>query len=119
MPETRPLAGDIVEYCTVPCTSPDEGLDLALYSNYAREDRMKPIWRPALVLRVWEDDNPASLLNLRVYADAGDALSDVWRTSVPRREDATGMMGWRPRIHRLDGQHPRDESTRTRGLPGA
>ena len=122
MPETRPLIGDIVEYRTVPCRTPSQGHDLDLYSNYANDVRMQPIWRPALVTRVWAPDDPASALNLRVFADAGDSEFDCWRTSIPRQgvdRDDTQFACWRPRIHRLDGQHTRDDRTPTRGLSGA
>lgn len=116
MPEYAPLAGDTVEYRTVPCPTLDEGPDIALYANYPRDGRtrLRPLWRPALVTRVWSDGDPRSALNLRVIADGG--APDQWRASV-HREGAgvpAGQRCWRPRVPRVP-----DERTPTGGLAGA
>lgn len=88
--------GDIVQYRTRPCPTPDEGADIDLYSNFERERRARPLWRPAIVLRVWSSEwNPA--VNLRVLADS-DGTFDRFRPSVPhtsRAED--GDFAWRRR----------------------
>ena len=95
--------GDIVLYQTVPCKTPDEGQDLDLYSNVKREDRMKPINRPALVLRVFPQPDGFPTLNLRVYADA-DGIEDRWRTSVVHAKHAQGNgPSWRQRYRGSGG----------------
>ena len=72
--------GQMVRYRAVPCDTPDVGTDLDLFQNYPRERRMRPLMRPALVLRVW-DSGDTPCVNLLVYAD-GDAVESRWRTSV-------------------------------------
>ena len=74
--------GSTVLYRTVPCPVPTEGQDLNAYSNYKDEDRSGPIWRPAIVIRIWDHTTPYPCINLRVLADSGPE-DDLWRSSVP------------------------------------
>ena len=90
-----PRLGDIVLYRTRPCRTPDEGPDIDLYANYARDDRAAPVDRPAIVLRAWPDRT----LDLRVLAD-GDPLYDRWRNSVVAGASADQLAAggcWTPR----------------------
>ena len=83
---------DRVFYHTRPCTTPDTGIDIDLFSNYSMTDRMKSIVRPAIVTRVWEEGSMPSV-NLRVLSDS-DGVDDAWLTSVPFMKDSTSKEGF-------------------------
>ena len=78
--------GQTVQYRTVPCVTPDSGQDIDLYCNYERGVRTKPIWRPAIVLRVWSG-GLCPCVDLRVLADS-DGTFDRFRASVPHKLNA-------------------------------
>ena len=81
--------GMLVRYRCRACKTPDVGEDLYGYSNYPRERRMQPLWRPAWVTRDWGATDGLPCVNLRVMTDSG-GLEDMWRCSVPHVSHAAG-----------------------------
>ena len=75
--------GDMVQYRTA--TGGFDGILRRHDLPFAEGGDPPEIWRPALVVRVWQDTDPP-ILNLQVLAD-GQPTDNCLRTSVPHESD--------------------------------